>query len=848
MAFKFNAILNFNSDRALRGMDRASKGFSRMQASARKMGQQLSNVGAGLRAAGLAAAPATAGFALAARSAANFEEQMSTVQSVILGTEDEMATLSAAAKEMGATTAFSARQAAEGQEFLARAGFNVKQIVTALPGVLDAAAASGIGLAEATDIVVGQIGAFGLAAKDATDVADTLALTTALTNTNFTQLGEGLKFAAPAARQLGLSIQETATAVGVLANAGVKGTLAGTALKNAMSKLARPSEKAVKFFGGKDGLNQALFEIGANGEKNLKPIEVIMANIQKVVADSDDTLEATGKAFEILGLRGATSFSAFSGAMGKETEVTEKNLAALRKGIERTGENIEVNVGDSIPSLVALRLQIAGASGTAKEMAAIRLDNLKGQFTLFMSAVEGVAIELGSLITGPLQRGVEDMTAFVSAGALAFQAIISGADISQDKIDEANKRLAKFGVTFQDIQDFASGFVEGLTEVKQAAFDTFQAISNFMKPILGDTGMTIKEFGKLAAKILAVAAIAAPVLATIGAAIFVLGPIISGIVSFFGLLGSVASFVFGAIQVIVGGILTVLGAVSLPVLAIVAAIAAVGAAIFIWRDEIFSAFKAVGSFLVETFQPVIDVFKFMGALAVTIFNDVIAPAASAFASFMMETVITPLGNFFGALWTGVKDMAISAFTSIVEFMTPVAKAIGNAFLGVGKFIFDALTFPLRAIFSGVKALITKIAGTTLGRKALSLAGLDSEQLNASLAALPGVDAFDRASGVQQESSGLAQQSTEGRTLAQAPSAEENAAAMAAAGLGGSGGASGTQNVNVNSKVVVEGRIRGKDLVLVQTKEQIAQTEMNGQQIDPGVKQKLMRNGQPMGGF
>jgi len=326
-----------------------------------------------------------------------------------------------------------------------------------------------------------------------------------------------------------------------------------------------------------------------------------------------------------------------------------------------------------------------------------------------------------------------------------------------------------------------------------------------------------------------------------------LGPVISGVISFFGLLGSVAGFVFGAIQAIVGIVLAVLGAVSLPVLAIVAAIAAVGAAIFIFRDEIFSAFKAMGSFLLDAFQPVITMFKFIGALAVTIFNDVIAPVAMGFANFMMTNVIAPIGNVFTSMWEGVKSIAISAFDGILSVITQIGLAIGNVFMGVGKTIFDALTFPIRSAFSLVKGIISQIADTALGKKALSLAGIDSESLNQSLAALPGVSEIDQESGVGRTAASIGAAGTAGKTLAQPPSAQENAAALASSGgLGGSGG--GTQNVNVNSQVTVRGIIRGKDLVLVQTKEQITQTEMNGQQIDPGVKQKLMRNGAPMGGF
>ena len=215
MSFRFNAILLFNADAATRGLGKASKGFKKLKTNISKANESLGKISQGIRGAALATAPFTLATGLAVREASNFEAQMSVVQSVLLGTKEDMIGLSDVTKTLGATTVFTAKEAADGAEFLARAGFEMRDIISALPGVLDAAAASGIGLGEAANIVASNIGAFGLEANQAIEVADALALTTALTNTNMIELGEGMKFVGQKAARLGFSVEETATAMGI---------------------------------------------------------------------------------------------------------------------------------------------------------------------------------------------------------------------------------------------------------------------------------------------------------------------------------------------------------------------------------------------------------------------------------------------------------------------------------------------------------------------------------------------------------------------------------------------------------------------------------------------------------
>lgn len=838
MAFNFQAILGFNAASFEAGLTSANKKFSQFKKGADRFSRGASQVAGGARAGAIAFAPFTAGVAAATLTAANFEAQMSTVGSVMLKTPEEMKAVTAKTKELGATTQFSAVQAAEGAEFLARAGMSTSQIVDALSGTLDAAAASGVSLAEASDVVAGQLGAFGLAADKAGKVADTFALTTALTNTNFTQLAEAMKFAAPFANQAGMSLQSTAAAMGVLANAGVKGSLAGTALKNALAKLSDPSKKVVELFNGKKGFNEAILEtvnVGGKLVRRVRPMEVVMANMAEAIGKAKDPLEATKNAAEIFGLRGAAAFSAFNAQMTdtiKLTEVPPDRLKAIQAFAENAGISLQEELATgSINKLKLLRLSLEVAEGAASQMAKLKMDNVKGQFILLQSAVEGFLIETGALLQGPLKDVIKTAQNFFSILTQGFQ-VASG----ESKATEKQLASSFAGIPFQDFVDFATGVREAFTEMKQTAKETFNSIAEFMQPILGESGMTAKEIGKLVAKFVVAGAVVAPILGGIAAGFMIIGPIITGVVGVVNMvigaftmimpvlstLWTIASFVFG-------GIATVVSAVSLPVLAIIGALVAVGVAAYVFRDKIFQVFRGIK-------QAFVDSWKSLG------------PSWDKFTNTLSQDWQS-IKDFMSGVWDGVKEKASSAWNWITEGVSGLAGTIVAAFQGIGTTVFNALTFPMRSAISVIKGLVTSISNTTLGRKALSLAGVDPEQLQQMLSTLPGVESIEAKLGVGTVARELNDESIRQKSITKSPSAAENANALVSAQR-----AAGPQSVNVNTSgqqqvhVVVEGKISGNDLNLVQTRAQINQAERNGKTLSPSAKRKMLANGaQAIGG-
>ena len=188
-------------------------------------------------------AAALGGVAAAAiKVGSDFESQMSRVKAISGATGEEFEQLKAQAMQLGADTSFSASQAAEGMENLAAAGFTTSEIMSAMPGLLNLAAASGEDLASSSDIAASTLRGFGLAASDAAHVADVLAANANRTNSSVADTGEAMKYIAPLARAAGLSLEETAAAIGIMANAGVNGSQAGTSLRGALSRLSKPTK------------------------------------------------------------------------------------------------------------------------------------------------------------------------------------------------------------------------------------------------------------------------------------------------------------------------------------------------------------------------------------------------------------------------------------------------------------------------------------------------------------------------------------------------------------------------------------------------------------------------------
>lgn len=306
----------------------------------------------------------------AVKVGSDFSAGMSEVSAVSGATGKDLEALKDKAKEMGASTKFSASEAAEAMNYMAMAGWNTQQMIDGLPGILNLAAASGESLANTSDIVTDALTAFGLKAEDSLHFADVLAKTSSSANTNVSLMGETFKYVAPLAGTLGFSVEDTALAVGLMANAGIKGSQAGTALKTAIANLASPT----------DSMKEQMKKLGisitdTNG--SVKPLITILEELRTKF----------GK------LSSAQQSAAASTIFGKES---------------MSGMLAIINASDS--DFNSLYENIKNADGAAKDMADTMQDNLQGDLTTLSSALEGVGIKVSEVLEPALRDIVEAIT------------------------------------------------------------------------------------------------------------------------------------------------------------------------------------------------------------------------------------------------------------------------------------------------------------------------------------------------------------------------------------------------------------------------------------------------------
>lgn len=437
------ARLVFRVGTALSSINKVSRAFQSLQKKARRLREGFSSIATGLRQLSMAGLAVAAGFVIAGNSAAKFEQAMSGVHAILLdATAAEMMQLEALAKQLGRTTVFTATQAATAMQLLARAGFKVSDTLEALPAILNAAAAEGIDLATATSIVASNVRAFSMRASEAAHVADVLALASANSNTTMVSLGESLKFAAPFAARLGIGFEETAAALGLLGDAGLRGTIAGTALKNMMIKLSKPSDEIVKLFGGRQGFAEAVLK----SKDQLKPLPELIGSVAEVLNRSGTILDKAGRANKLFGIRGEAAFALLA----------------------RAGSLVNTEFVDMLKHSSEMKDEFGQEVGAAAIMAQRRLDNLKGTMILFKSALEGFFIEFYGPILPPL-------TEFLGVIVQKFQDIVAVMQILNDPRMELNaegvQRYGTFVVALsQGIIDAANLFgmlinkVQGFTE------------------------------------------------------------------------------------------------------------------------------------------------------------------------------------------------------------------------------------------------------------------------------------------------------------------------------------------------------------------------------------------------
>jgi TP901 family phage tail tape measure protein len=466
-------------------MGKVSRAFASLQKRAKMARMGVQQMGMGVRNLAIVGAGLTAVLGTVIKKGAEFNKQMSVVQSVTKVGEQGLRRMKEEAMRLGASTSFTAKQAGEGMEHLARAGFNAGMVIKAINPTLRMAEADSMELGTAAQIVAASLKAFGLEAGKSANVADALAYVSARSNTNVTMLGEALKYTGTTARFSNQSFEETVGALGLLANVGIRGSLAGTALKNAFLKLTRGTKAAQKVFGGKKGLTEALTD---DNQKMISLNKMVKAVIDRL-AKVPNQLERTSLAFKIFGIRGKATMDAFNAAMEQK-----RAGGTGPKDLDTLMDNISVK-----------------SKGMAMAMSKMRLDNLAGDWTIFKSAMDNVAISIGSMLEPELRKLFGRVGRPGEPGGLvgSFQSLGKAVNDLNQGMSETTI-LQKYG---NRIGSIALGIKEAFTGVREALVEMGQTVKSVFERLVGSNKGTIKSLTKTIAKFIMWGTVLTPIIA-----------------------------------------------------------------------------------------------------------------------------------------------------------------------------------------------------------------------------------------------------------------------------------------------------------------------------------------------
>ena len=383
---KYDALQReiIETEEELRRLQQEAETTSSVLSKIDETGKKFEKAGDTIAGAGRAVMPASAAVAglgvAAVKTSADFDASMSQVAAVSGATGSDFDALREKAREMGSKTKFSASEAAEAMNYMAMAGWKTEDMLGGIEGIMNLAAASGEDLATTSDIVTDALTAFGLTAQDSGHFADLLAAASSNANTNVSMMGETFKYCAPIAGALGYSAEDTAEAIGLMANAGIKSSQAGTSLRTIMTRLQGELELSGEALG--DVTIQT-----TNADGSMREFSDIIADCRGAFSKMTES-EKAAAAETLVGKNAMSGFLALMNAAPGDIEKLENAISTCSDEVD-------------------------GYSGAAEKMAAVMQDNLNGQLTILKSQLEELAISFGDALMPAVRKIVTAIQGFI---------------------------------------------------------------------------------------------------------------------------------------------------------------------------------------------------------------------------------------------------------------------------------------------------------------------------------------------------------------------------------------------------------------------------------------------------
>lgn len=645
-------------------------------------GQKMETVGNSIAGAGkkmMGVTTVIGGVGVAAvKTAADFDSAMSQVAAVSGATGKDFDALRNKAREMGAKTKFSATEAAEAMNYMAMAGWKTEDMLDGIEGVMNLAAASGEDLAATSDIVTDALTAFGLSAKDSGHFADILAAASSNANTNVSMMGETFKYCAPIAGALGFSAEDTAEAIGLMANAGIKSSQAGTALRTIMNNLAGDVKISGKAIGD-------VTIATTNADSSMRDLSDILADCRSAFGNLTESEKAQA-AESLVGKNAMSSFLALMNA-------GEDDIAKLSSAIDN-------------------------CDGSAEKMAMTMQDNLAGQLTILKSQLQELAISFGDILMPAIRSIVSKLQGFVDK--------LNG-------MDEGTKRtivtIALLVASIGPLLVIIGTAISKIGVAMQGVVKLANCISKLKVSVQGGTGV----LGKLGA---ALGGISAPVLAVVA----VIAVLVAAFVhlwktnegfrdAIIGTWNRIKDTISGFCQ----GIVDRLNALGFQFTDIVDVLKTVWdgfcqvlAPIF---EGVFNNIANILSTVTGVITGILDVFIgiFTGnwSQAWTGVKEIFSSIWNGISSFftnilnvikgVADVVLGWFGTSWNEVWTNIKTFFEGIWNGIATFFTTIWETLKNivtvGIMAIGSILsaaFDIITLPFRFIWENCKEIIISV--------------------------------------------------------------------------------------------------------------------------------------------
>lgn len=662
----------------------------------------------------------------AVKTTADFESSMSKVKAISGAQGAEFDALSAKAREMGANTKFSATEASQAFQYMAMAGWEVDQMMGGISGVMNLAAASGEDLASVSDIVTDAMTAFGMSAADTSKVlkdgveievdnttrfVDALAAASNSSNTNVAMLGESFKYVAPVAGALGYSVEDTAVALGLMANQGIKASQAGTALRTMLTNMANPT-KTMSI--AMDTLGVSLTD--ENG-KMLSLMEV-MEDLRKGFGQGHGDIEAFNAGLQELDkeyAKGEIDADEYSEGLNNllismyGAEGAQKAMLASQLAGKEGMSGLLAIVNSSDEDFKKLTENIYNASGTAEDMAKIMQDNLVGQITILLSALQELAIQFGTILL-PV---IKDAVAWLQDLIARLQGLS----------DEQKQQIVRWGAI--------AAAVGPVLLVLGKVITVVGSIITALGSIGGAIAKVKSAFTLLGT---ALGSISAPVLAVVA----VIGVLIAAFVKlwtsneeFRNNIVAIWERIKSAFEDFVNGMKERLSALGIDFKEVTSTISAVWEGFCQILGPLFEAgLSLLGNILSTVLGVLTGIFDlFIGAFSHNweqawngveeIFGSVwnfikqslidnmntikaIGDTVLSWFGATWESVWTGVSNFFTTIWNGIK----SFFEGVVNGIKTTASTVWNAIKTTTMTVFNAIATFFKTVWDGIRTTIS----------------------------------------------------------------------------------------------------------------------------------------------